>query len=85
MINQDFTNQVIGRLREMADAIGELRRQPTRTKHNFGATAAPGVGDDIGDGYSVGSLWADIDPPPATIYICRDNAAGAAVWTQIAP
>jgi hypothetical protein len=84
-MNSDFADGVIAKFGELAGAISQLRQQPTRTRHNFAAATAPGVGDDIGDGYSVGSLWADIDPLPATIYICRDNASGAAVWTQIAP
>lgn len=84
-MDETLVSQVIGKLEEMATAIRDLRRQPPGPKHNLEAAAAPGVGDDRGDGYSVGSLWADVSSLPATIYICRDNAVGAAVWTQIAP
>lgn len=47
----------------------------------FDATAAPGVGDDDADGFIAGSLWAD--RTNHKIYICKDNATGAAVWSEI--
>jgi len=47
----------------------------------YDATAAPGVGDDTGDGYSVGSIWCDVTNDKA--YICLDASSGAAVWTEI--
>jgi hypothetical protein len=50
-------------------------------KWNFAASAAPGVGDDDGDGYSIGSLWLDTTNDEA--YICLDASTGAAVWKQI--
>ena len=45
---------------------------------NLAATAAPGVGDDSADGYSVGSTWIDTTNDHA--YRCVDATAGAAVW-----
>jgi hypothetical protein len=69
----------------MASDLVDLRTDETGPRHNLVATAAPGAGDDITAGYSIGSLWADVAPLPATIYICRDNTEGAATWTQIAP
>lgn len=48
--------------------------------NNFVATAAPGVNDDSGDGYSVGSRWVDVTADEA--YICLDATAGAAVWVK---
>lgn len=50
-------------------------------KHNYAATTAPGTGDDVGDGYSIGSIW--VDTSNGNAYICEDNATGAAVWLQI--
>lgn len=47
----------------------------------FNATAAPGVGDDIADGYGPGSLWLNTTSNLA--YICESNAAGAAVWNVL--
>ncbi len=50
-------------------------------KHNFAAGAAPGVGDDSADGYSVGSMW--FDTTNDEIYGCVDASEGAAVWKQL--
>ena len=47
----------------------------------YDATAAPGVGDDDGDGYAPGSIWVDRTGNKA--YVCVDNAVGAAVWTEV--
>jgi hypothetical protein len=47
-------------------------------KNNYAASAAPGTGDDDGDGYSVGSIWIDTTGDDA--YICVDASTGAAVW-----
>ena len=46
------------------------------------ATTAPVAGDDDVDGYVAGSLW--VDRTNDKVYICTDNATGAAVWVQIA-
>lgn len=45
---------------------------------NFGASAAPTVNDDSGDGYSPGSVW--VDTTNSNAYICLDASTGAAVW-----
>lgn len=47
---------------------------------NPGATVAPTVNEDAGDGYSVGSLWLDTTADKA--YLCLDSTVGAAVWQQ---
>jgi hypothetical protein len=47
-------------------------------KNNYAASSAPTVGDDDGDGYSVGSVWIDTTGDAA--YICVDASTGAAVW-----
>ncbi len=52
-------------------------------KHNIAATVAPGVNDDAGAGYSVGSCWVDVTH--AKTYICVDSTTGAAVWNQTSP
>ena len=46
-----------------------------------GKTAAPTANDDSGDGYIVSDLWVDETNDKA--YICLDNTATAAVWTEI--
>lgn len=48
---------------------------------NLAATAAPGVTDDAGNGYSIGSLWVDVTGDHA--YLCVDATVGAAVWAQL--
>jgi hypothetical protein len=45
------------------------------------ATAAPAVGDDSADGYSVGSVWIDVTNDQ--FYMCLDASAGAAVWHNV--
>lgn len=47
--------------------------------NNLAATTIPGVTDDSGDGYSVGSVW--VNTAASTAYICTDNTAGAAAWS----
>lgn len=49
-------------------------------KNNWAASSAPTTGDDSGDGYVVGSRW--IDTTNDKEYVCLDNSAGAAVWTE---
>ena len=49
-------------------------------KHNFHATVAPAVTDDITKEYDEGSQW--VDETNNKSYVCVDNAAGAAVWQQ---
>lgn len=46
--------------------------------HKLDGTTAPTVGDDAGDGYSVGSAW--FDTTNGRIYECLDASVGAAVW-----
>lgn len=61
---------------------GTALRSYLLAKHNLEATAAPTVGDDVDDGYSIGSIWADITNKK--VYVCRNNAAGAADWYELA-
>lgn len=49
--------------------------------NNYAASAAPTVGDDIADGYAVGSMWFDTTADRA--YVALDVTAGAAVWLEI--
>lgn len=47
-------------------------------KHNSSGSAAPTVGDDSADGYSIGSRWLDLTADEE--YVCLDATGGAAVW-----
>ena len=49
--------------------------------HNYAAVTNPGVGDDSGDGYTVGSEW--INTLTGAIFKNVDATGGAAVWEQI--
>jgi hypothetical protein len=49
-------------------------------RHNYAATAAPAVTDDVSFGYKVGSEWIDITNDKS--YKCVDATDGAAVWSQ---
>lgn len=50
--------------------------------NNFTATTNPAVTDDVAKGYGPGSLWGNTSAN--TLYWCESNAAGAAVWNQVA-
>jgi len=51
------------------------------TKVKLDATSAPTVNDDDTQGYSVGSVWIDINADK--IYQCTDASTGAANWIEI--
>jgi len=50
------------------------------TKVKLDATTAPTVNNDVDEGYSVLSRWADITADKE--YVCLDNTDGAAVWEE---
>lgn len=45
------------------------------------ATASPGVNDDAGDGYSVGSVIVNVTGDSG--WLCVDDTIGAAIWVEI--
>jgi len=47
----------------------------------LGKTAAPAVTDDFSTGVAIGAIW--VDETNDNVYICTDNASGAANWVQI--
>ena len=63
------------------DIIDLRSNGETKVKHNYSATAAPTTGDDVDDGYGVGSMWVDVTGD--AVYFCVDATAGAAVWKQV--
>lgn len=60
--------------------VAEVKTALDLKLNNYAATAAPGVGDDSADGYSVGSQW--YDGTNDNMYHCLDATVGAAVWVQ---
>lgn len=76
-----------GERRLYADANHVLRWKdsasldsPLAAVNKWGATVAPAITDDSGDGYAVGSRW--IDTTADKEYVCLDSTVGAAVWTE---
>ena len=51
--------------------------------NNFNGTVDPGTGDDIVDGYAVGSNWWNATDH--RLFVAESVATGAAVWRQIYP
>ena len=52
-------------------------------KSNFNGATDPGIGDDIVDGYSVGSNWWNVTDH--RLFVAESVATGAAVWRQVYP
>ena len=52
-------------------------------KNNFNGATDPGIGDDIVDGYSVGSNWWNVTDH--RLFVAESVATGAAVWRQVYP
>lgn len=52
-------------------------------KSNLAATTPPGTGNDITQGYVVGSTWINISAN--TTYQCTNNTKAAAVWVKTSP
>jgi hypothetical protein len=72
--DSDFAAQTWGFMRKTADSTYDV------VKYNFSASASPGVNDDTGNGFVIGSRW--IDTTADKEYVCLDNSAGSAVWTE---
>lgn len=50
----------------------------------YGSPSGPTVGNDINQGYAKGALFSEVEPAGLTkLWVCRDAAAGAAVWAEI--
>ena len=65
----------------MQKADTQIKSNQTEARTNkWDATSAPGVTNDIDEGYIVGSTWLDVTNDKA--YVCLDNTDGAAVWTE---
>lgn len=49
--------------------------------NRIGALVPPTVNDDSSAGYSVGSIWVDINL--GDTYFCIDSSVGSAVWSEV--
>lgn len=62
------------------DDAGLLVREYPLPLNKLDATAAPGTSNDDTQGYVAGSVWADRTNDK--VYLCTDNATGAATWVE---
>lgn len=81
-------NQIASVLMTLIRQVEDLQRQVADlqtldgvARCDFSATAAPTTAADVSGGWTPGSLWHDTTS--GLVYICVDNAAGAAVWIQL--
>lgn len=77
---REVISMLTSKVEALSLEVDDLKRNPTRTLHNYKGQVTPGVNEDISQGFSVGSQWADVSALPAIVYACRDNSLGAAVW-----
>jgi hypothetical protein len=77
--SQKILGELYAHVQTNQDAIVVLQALGS-SKNNTTATSAPGVTNDIDEGYGVGSLWTNVTSDES--YICLDNTDGAAVWEQ---
>lgn len=68
----NLTTSITGYLPDIHGGVGG--------KNNTTATTTPGNSDDSTQGYSSGSIWMDLSGTDTKVYICLDNATGAAQW-----
>ena len=81
-VSQQEFNALLTQIELMRDKIRELEERLPEVKSSLSESVDPTTGDDIGDGYSVGSLWANASVSPARIFICEDNTTGVAIWQR---
>lgn len=78
----DVTNDVSYVALDVSASAAVWARVYGTVAHKFNATTAPGVTNDVDEGYGPGSFWIDTTADAA--YVCLDGTDGAAVWTAIA-
>lgn len=83
MSMENIVDTIAEKLRDIYERLRVVEEQQPGVRHAYNKSVAPGVGDDINDGFSVGSFWHDTNSLPADIYVCRDNASGAASWYKL--
>lgn len=68
-----YLNEFLGSVVSEVNSLLTLSR-----KNNHEATGAPGISNDISEGYKIGSEWLIVST--GKWYKCRDSSEGAAVW-----
>ncbi len=76
-----WINTTQGRTFVCMDATDGAAVWREEVKNNVAAAADPGVTNDIDEGYAVGSMWTN--ETDDGVFICTNNADGAAVWKEI--
>lgn len=71
--------KAIDMLNRWMDEVTELLNTEVHKKTI--AVGVPGVTNDVTEGYTPFSEWIDTGGP--TLFICIDNAKGAAVWQAV--
>lgn len=71
-----FSTELVTK-RNLSDAL----KNASSSLNNLTATSNPGINDDSGDGYSVGSLWQNTGN--GRLYIMITSTIGAANWQWI--
>lgn len=74
-----WINSTEGRTFMCLDATDGAAVWREEVKNNAAATS-PGVTNDIDEGYSVGSTW--VETVEGRVFVCMDNTDGAAVWRE---
>lgn len=74
----DAVARLSARLVKVEDRLPEVRS-------TYAQEASPDVDQDAVDGYAVGSVWANVIPSSAELWICRNPAEAAADWSRFTP
>lgn len=80
-VGSEWINSTQGRTFVCMDATDGAAVWREQVKNNVEAAADPGVTNDIDEGYSVNSMWTN--ETDDGVFICTNNADGAAVWKEI--
>jgi len=64
----------------LATHIADVTTVHGKPNDKYDATSAPGVTNDVDEGYTPGSKWVDVTNDKE--YTCLNNSDGAAVWTE---